>query len=159
MDQSQYLLSYRDTAVGDLRGFEIDLAHEIARDIFGDPDRVDFRFVESGRRVAALEEGDVDIIVRTMSITPERAKNSDFSVPYLASAVRLLTPSTARSPPSPTPPRTPSASSTARTSSSSPAQSPPNLGSCAHAPGRTASWPPSSTRLTPCCRTTPSSPA
>lgn len=92
VDQSQYLLSYRDTAAGDLRGFEVDLAREIARDIFGDPARVDFRFVESGRRVEALEDGDVDIVVRTMSITPERAERSDFSVPYLASAVRLFTP-------------------------------------------------------------------
>ncbi|WP_115685796.1 glutamate ABC transporter substrate-binding protein [Corynebacterium senegalense] len=92
VDQSQYLLSYRDTAVGDLRGFEIDLAHEIARDIFGDPTKVDFRFVDSGKRVSTLEAGDVDIVVRTMSITPERVERVDFSIPYLASSVRLFTP-------------------------------------------------------------------
>lgn len=92
VDQSQYLLSYRDTAAGDLRGFEVDLAHEISRDIFGDPDRVDFRFVESRKRVDALESGGVDIVVRTMSITPERVERADFSVPYLSSSVRLFTP-------------------------------------------------------------------
>ncbi|WP_342318454.1 glutamate ABC transporter substrate-binding protein [Corynebacterium mayonis] len=92
VDQSQYLLSYRDTTVGDLRGFEIDLAHEIARDIFGDPSKVDFRFVDSSRRLDALENGGVDIIVRTMSITPDRAERADFSTPYLTSSVRLFTP-------------------------------------------------------------------
>ncbi|WP_291313988.1 glutamate ABC transporter substrate-binding protein [Corynebacterium sp. UBA2622] len=92
VDQSQYLLSFRDTSVGDLRGFEVDLAHEIARDIFGDPGKVDFRFVDSGKRLTSLEDEDVDIVVRTMSITPERAERVDFSVPYLTSSVRLLTP-------------------------------------------------------------------
>ena len=41
VDQSQYLLSFRDNATGELKGFEVDLAREIARDIFGDPDKVD----------------------------------------------------------------------------------------------------------------------
>ncbi|AWB84700.1 glutamate ABC transporter substrate-binding protein [Corynebacterium liangguodongii] len=92
VDQSQYLLSYRDVTAGDLRGFEIDLAREIARDIFGDPEKVDFRFVGSSTRAHALETGDVDIVIRTMSITPERLARVDFSIPYLTSTVRLLVP-------------------------------------------------------------------
>ena len=92
VDQSQYLLSYRDVTDGDLRGFEVDLAREISRDIFGDPDRVDFRFVESQSRLQSLDNGDVDIVIRTMSITPERAKKVNFSIPYLNSYVRLLAP-------------------------------------------------------------------
>ncbi|MEX3504630.1 glutamate ABC transporter substrate-binding protein [Corynebacterium sp. LK2510] len=91
VDQSQYLLSFRDSAHGELRGFEIDLAREIARDIFGDPTKVDFRFVESSKRVASLDDATVDIIVRTMSITPERVERVEFSTPYLTSSVRLLT--------------------------------------------------------------------
>lgn len=92
VDQSQYLLSYRDATRGDLRGFEVDLAHEIARDIFGDPDALDFRFVDSASRTSALQSGDVDIVIRTMSITPERAEVIDFSTPYLNSYVRVLVP-------------------------------------------------------------------
>ncbi|MCQ4619275.1 glutamate ABC transporter substrate-binding protein [Corynebacterium sp. CCUG 65737] len=92
VDQSQYLLSFRDNATGELRGFEVDLAREIARDIFGDPDKVDFRFVESTMRTEALQSGQVDVVIRTMSITRERAEKVDFSVPYLDSSVRMLVP-------------------------------------------------------------------
>ncbi|MDK8307339.1 glutamate ABC transporter substrate-binding protein [Corynebacterium imitans] len=92
IDQSQYLLSYRDTAVGELRGFEVDLAHEIAKDILGDPEKVDFRFVESASRAEMLQSGAVDVVIRTMSITQERAQKVAFSTPYMSSYVRVLTP-------------------------------------------------------------------
>ena len=78
VDQSQYLLSYRDASRGELRGFEVDLAREVARDIFGDPERVDFRFVDSAGRAEALRAGAVDIVIRTMSVTPGRAAQVDF---------------------------------------------------------------------------------
>lgn len=92
VDQSQNLLSFRDSTRGDLRGFEVDLAHEIAEDIFGDPSRVDFRFVESAARSDVLRAGEVDIVIRTMSITKERAEVVDFSTPYLTAYVRVLAP-------------------------------------------------------------------
>lgn len=92
VDQSQYLLSFRDNATGELKGFEVDLAREIARDIFGDPDRVDFRFVDSSMRTETLVAGQADIVIRTMSITKERDEEVDFSSPYLESSVRMLVP-------------------------------------------------------------------
>lgn len=92
VDQSQYLLSFRDNATGELKGFEIDLAREISKDIFGDPDRVDFRFIDSTMRTEAIVSGQVDIVVRTMSITKKRYDAIDFSVPYLDSSVRMLVP-------------------------------------------------------------------
>lgn len=90
VDRSNNLLSYRDTASGEVRGFEVDIAHEIARDIFGDPNKVDFRFVDSSDRSKALNEGTVDIILRTMSITPEREREVSFSIPYLTTNTRML---------------------------------------------------------------------
>ena len=101
IDQSLYLLSFRDTATGELRGFEVDLAHQIADDIFegmdpsqrpGETGWVDFRFVDSAARSELLKRGEVDVIIRTMSITPERAKEIEFSTPYLAASVRMLAP-------------------------------------------------------------------
>lgn len=91
VDQSQNLLSFRDPVSGQLRGFEVDLAKEIARDIFGDPERVDFRYVDSGDRLRALASGDVDLVIRSMSITQERATRADFSTPYFRAQTRLLT--------------------------------------------------------------------
>lgn len=96
IDQSLYLLAFRDTASGELRGLEVDLARAIAADIFGEDNpgvnRLDLRFVDSAARAEALNNGEVDIVIRTMSITPERAKAIDFSTPYLTSGVRVLVP-------------------------------------------------------------------
>lgn len=90
VDQSHNLLSYREAASGELRGFEVDLAHEIARDIFGDPGKVDFRYIESSDREAALASGAVDIVIRTMTITSARQRQVEFSIPYLTTQTRML---------------------------------------------------------------------
>ncbi|APT93314.1 ABC transporter [Corynebacterium phocae] len=90
VDQSNNLMSYRDTVTGDLRGFEVDIAREIARDIFGDPGKVDFRFVTSAGRVPALQRGDVDIIIRSMTVTAKRQEQLEFSLPYMVAHTRML---------------------------------------------------------------------
>ncbi|WP_257159654.1 glutamate ABC transporter substrate-binding protein [Corynebacterium cystitidis] len=92
VDQSQYLLSFRDPVSGDLEGFEVDLSREIANDIFGAHRPVDFRFVDSADRAAALQEGRVDIVIRTMTITRPRQNVVAFSAPYLDANLRLLVP-------------------------------------------------------------------
>lgn len=90
VDQSQNLLSFRDPATGELRGFEIDLAKEIARDIFGTPDRIEFRYVDSTNWIQALDDGTIDIAMRTISITPERQGQVAFSTPYFTGNTRIL---------------------------------------------------------------------
>ena len=90
IQQSQNLLSFRDPTTGQLSGFEVDLAHEIAEDIFGDRNAVDFRFVESQHRVHTLSTGKVDFLLSTLTITPERQQEVEFSTPYLSTNTRLL---------------------------------------------------------------------
>ena len=90
IQQSQNLLSFRDPTTGQLSGFEVDLAHEIAQDIFGDRNAVDFRFVESQHRVHTLQTGKVDFLLSTLTITPERQQDVAFSTPYLSTNTRLL---------------------------------------------------------------------
>lgn len=91
IDQSQNLLSFRDPVSGELRGFEVELAQEIAEDIFGDRDAVDFRFIDSTQRVDALNRGQVDVIIRTTTITEERQRDIEFSTPYFTVETRMLT--------------------------------------------------------------------
>ncbi|AZA12687.1 transporter substrate-binding domain-containing protein [Corynebacterium choanae] len=88
----QYLLSYRNPATGELTGFEIDIAHEIARDIFGDPGAVEFRFVDASSWREQLAAGSIDMVFRSLSITPQRETALSFSAPYLRSNTRLLVP-------------------------------------------------------------------
>lgn len=92
VDQSLNLLGFRDSTTGELAGFEVALAQEIARDIFGDPDAVEFRYVDSTERIDALRTGRVDAIVRTMSVTPDREAAVDFSAPYLTARAGILVP-------------------------------------------------------------------
>ena len=69
-----------------MTGFEVDMAREIAQDIFGDPNKVDFRFVNSGDAVYALESRQVDIVIRSMAITRKRQDQMTFSHPVFSRA-------------------------------------------------------------------------
>ena len=48
--------------------------------------------MESASRAEMLQSGAVDVVIRTMSITQERAQKVAFSTPYMSSYVRVLTP-------------------------------------------------------------------
>lgn len=91
LDQGSNLFSFRDPVSGDLEGFDVDLAREIARDIFGSPDRIEFRSLTSAERINALNNHRVDIVVKSMSITCARKNQVRFSAPYYSANQRLLT--------------------------------------------------------------------
>lgn len=90
VDQNTNLFGFRNPSTGQLEGFDIDMAREIARAIFGDPDRIDLRVVEAGQRESALQSGEVDMVVRTFSITCERRKNVAFSSVYYFANQKIL---------------------------------------------------------------------
>jgi polar amino acid transport system substrate-binding protein len=90
VDQNTYLFGSRNPASGQLEGFDIDLAREIARSIFGDPDRIDLRVVDASQRESALQSGQVDLVVRTYSITCDRKRNVAFSTGYYYANQRIL---------------------------------------------------------------------
>lgn len=90
VDQSQNLLSFRDPATGQIEGLEVDIAREIARDIFDDPNRIEFRFINSANWIDALESKQIDIALRAISITRGRQDQVFFSTPYLTANTRML---------------------------------------------------------------------
>jgi polar amino acid transport system substrate-binding protein len=90
VDQNTFLFGFRNPASGQLEGFDIDVAREIARSIFGDPDRVDLRVVDASQRESALESGQVDLVVRTFSITCDRKDRVAFSTTYFNANQRIL---------------------------------------------------------------------
>ncbi|WP_124390587.1 glutamate ABC transporter substrate-binding protein [Rhodococcus wratislaviensis] len=89
-DQNTNLFSFRDPKTGTLQGFDVDLAREIARDLFGDPSKVEFRLLTSAGRFDALEQNEVDLVVHATSITCERATRVGFSTVYFEAFQRLL---------------------------------------------------------------------
>jgi polar amino acid transport system substrate-binding protein len=90
VDQNTYLFGFRNPSSGQLEGFDIDIAREIARRIFGDPDRIQLRVVDASQRESALQSGLVDVVVRTYSITCARKQKVDFSTVYYYANQRIL---------------------------------------------------------------------
>ncbi|MFH8463711.1 glutamate ABC transporter substrate-binding protein [Streptomyces sp. NPDC017991] len=97
VDQNSYRFGYRDpnSASGDaeLEGFDIDLAHEIADKIVGEkPKNVRFRAIPTDQRIKAIQDGKVDMVVRTMTINCDRLGKVAFSSPYFETGQQVLAP-------------------------------------------------------------------
>ncbi|MFE3545371.1 glutamate ABC transporter substrate-binding protein [Nocardia sp. NPDC059177] len=92
VDQNTYMFGFRNPTSGLLEGFDIDLAREIARDLFGDPTKIELRSVTAAERIPLLQEEKVDMIVRTFSATCERRLEVDFSSVYYRAAQVIAAP-------------------------------------------------------------------
>lgn len=89
--RGRLLVGVRDTSPGfsfrddknELVGFEIDLARELARGLFNDPNKIEFVLLTGGAdRAPAIVSGRVDAVISTMSVFLERAQVVGFSIPY-----------------------------------------------------------------------------
>ena len=74
----------------ELVGFEIDLGRKFARQLLGDEKKVEFIQVLSSNRILALSSGEVDILLATVSMTPQREKVIEFSNPYFKTGIAIL---------------------------------------------------------------------
>jgi polar amino acid transport system substrate-binding protein len=68
---------------GNLVGLEIDLAHAIAKDLLGDPNKVEFVVLQSDGRFPAALSGKIDFGLCSTTITGDRAVRIAFTRPYL----------------------------------------------------------------------------
>ena len=92
LDIGSNLFSFRDPVTGGITGFDVDIAGEVARDIFGKPSAVEYRILSSADRITALQNNAVDIVVKTMTITCERRRLVNFSTTYFTAYQRILAP-------------------------------------------------------------------
>ena len=67
---------------GKLVGFEIDMARQIAKDLLGDENKVEFVVVQSDGRFPAALSGKVDFGLCSTTIYPDRAVRIAFTRPY-----------------------------------------------------------------------------
>lgn len=67
---------------GKVDGFDIDIAKEVAKDILGSERKIEFVPVSPATRIEAITSGKVDMVIATMTITPQRQYFIDFSDPY-----------------------------------------------------------------------------
>ena len=91
VDQNTYQFGYRNPFTGAVEGFDIDMAKEIATAIFGTAEgKLQLKVLTSAQRVPAVKNGDVDLVVETMTINCERRRDVEFSSVYYMARQRVL---------------------------------------------------------------------
>ncbi|WP_373817894.1 cysteine ABC transporter substrate-binding protein [Glaesserella sp.] len=79
-------------ADGKNQGFDVEIAKDIANDLLGSPDKVEFVLTEAANRVEYLKSNKVDLILANFTQTPARAEVVDFASPYMNVALGVVSP-------------------------------------------------------------------
>jgi polar amino acid transport system substrate-binding protein len=90
VDQNTYLFGFRNPETNTLEGFDIDMVRQVAKALFGDENKVQYKVVTSRDREDVLAKGDVDIVVRTYTINCDRLQKVAFSTVYYTTGQRIL---------------------------------------------------------------------
>ena len=84
------LLGSRNPLTNAIEGFDIDIVRELARAIFGDPNKVKFTVITAAQRIPALQDRTVDVVARNMTMTCARWQQIAFSSEYYHSGQKVL---------------------------------------------------------------------
>jgi putative glutamine transport system substrate-binding protein len=84
------LFGFLNPATNQVEGFDVEIAREIAKKIFGKADAIEFKEAISKNRIPYLNDGTVDIVVSTMTANEERSQQIDFSDTYYVAGQSLL---------------------------------------------------------------------
>ena len=79
-------------ADGKNQGYDVYLAHRIAKDLLGDENAVEFVLTEAAARAEVLAADKVDITLANFTVTPERREAVDFANPYMKVALGIVSP-------------------------------------------------------------------
>jgi polar amino acid transport system substrate-binding protein len=82
-------LGFRDRA-GDLTGFEIDIAKQLAKEILGTEKSVELLPVSNSDRFLALDNDQVDLVVAQVTLTNNRLRLVDFTLPYYTDGIAMV---------------------------------------------------------------------
>jgi polar amino acid transport system substrate-binding protein len=85
-----YLLGARNPLTGQIEGFDIDLAKQVAKAILGNENAIQLVVITAADRIPALQQGRVDIVVRNMTMNCARWQDVAFSQVYYQSGQKLL---------------------------------------------------------------------
>jgi aspartate/glutamate/glutamine transport system substrate-binding protein len=83
---------YLNPDTNEVEGFDADIGRAIAKQIFGNEKKIQFVEAISRNRIPFLQDGTVDIIISTLTITEDRLKVVDFSDVYYVTGQSLLVP-------------------------------------------------------------------
>lgn len=74
---------------GEYQGYDVYLARRIGKDLGV---KVNFISTEAANRIAYLQTGKVDMILANFTVTPQRAEEVDFCLPYMNVALGVVSP-------------------------------------------------------------------
>ncbi len=83
-------LGFRDSK-GNLQGLEIDIARKLAGEIFNNENAIELIPVVNQHRLRAVIDGNVDIAIAKVTITPTRSRVVDFSKYYYLDGTGIVT--------------------------------------------------------------------
>jgi len=90
VSQSTYPFGFVNPLNGKTEGFDIDMVHAIAKAIFGNPNKIEFKAISDDQRIPEIKSGGVDIVAHTMTINCERLQDVDFSTVYFTAGQQVL---------------------------------------------------------------------
>ena len=74
---------------GEYQGYDVYFANRLAEDLGV---KVNFVSTEAANRIEYLQTGKVDVILANFTVTPERAEEVDFALPYMNVALGVISP-------------------------------------------------------------------
>ena len=84
------LLGARNPLNGQIEGFDIEMLKAVSTALFGEPDKIEYRVITTAQRIPALQDGDVDIVARALTINCARWKQISFSTEYYQAGQKVL---------------------------------------------------------------------
>ncbi|MEO0828251.1 MAG: transporter substrate-binding domain-containing protein [Cyanobacteria bacterium J06635_15] len=83
-------LGFRDET-GTLVGLEIDIARQLAIELFGDPNAVELKPVSNLERLSVVLNDEVDVAIAGVTMTEARSRLVSFSIPYYLDGTGIIT--------------------------------------------------------------------
>jgi polar amino acid transport system substrate-binding protein len=90
--QDTLMFGYLNPLDNQLEGFDIDIVRQLSDAIFGDDSHVEYRVITPGQAAQVLQDGTVDVVVRTLPMTCDGWQQIAFSTEYYEAGQRVLVP-------------------------------------------------------------------
>ena len=72
------------------KGYDVDLAKEMAKSILGDENKLELVEVDAANRIMALTSNEVDMLIAAITVNAQRKRILDFSTPYFMTGQALM---------------------------------------------------------------------
>ena len=83
-------IAFKDPASGDFTGFDVEIARAVAGKLGIDASKIEFKETISKNRETFIQNGTVDFVIGSYSITDDRKQLVDFAGPYYVTGQQLL---------------------------------------------------------------------